>query len=66
MGIVYLLLPATLLLALFGVLAFVWAARDRQFDGVDLAATRLLAETRGTQRQATRGDKAAAGEGKLP
>ncbi len=66
MGIVYLLLPATLLLALFGVLAFVWAARDRQFDGVDLAATRLLAEPRRTKGQTTRCDEAAAEDRTLP
>ncbi len=42
MGIVYVLLPASLLLALVGVIAFVWAARSRQFDGVEVSAAKLL------------------------
>ncbi len=44
MGIVYVLLPASLLLATLGVSAFVWAARQRQFDNVDVSGARLLFE----------------------
>lgn len=42
MGIVYILLPASLLLATLGVAAFVWAAKGRQFDGVEVSAAKLL------------------------
>lgn len=44
MGIVFVLLPASLLLAMLGVSAFVWAARNRQFDNVEVSAARLLFE----------------------
>lgn len=42
MGIVYVLLPATLLLAALAVWAFLWAARGRQFESLDTAASRPL------------------------
>ena len=42
MGIVFVLLPASLLLAMVGVFAFIWAARNRQFDDVEVSAARLL------------------------
>ncbi|MCO4763826.1 MAG: cbb3-type cytochrome oxidase assembly protein CcoS [Myxococcales bacterium] len=44
MGIVYVLLPASLLLALTGVIAFIWAARHRQFDQIEVSGARLLFE----------------------
>ena len=44
MTIIYVLLPASLLLATLAVLAFLWATRRRQFDGLDLAAARPLME----------------------
>ena len=44
MGIVYVLLPASLFLATIGVIAFIWAARQRQFDNVDVSGARLLFE----------------------
>lgn len=50
MTIIYVLLPASLLLATLAVLAFVWAARQRQFDGLDLAAARPLIETESPSR----------------
>ncbi|MCB9739264.1 MAG: cbb3-type cytochrome oxidase assembly protein CcoS [Deltaproteobacteria bacterium] len=55
MGIVYVLLPASLLLATLGVAAFVWAARSRQFDGVEVSGAKLLFE---------RDEAPAAGEGR--
>ena len=44
MGIVYVLLPVSLLLAAMGVLAFTWAARGGQFDELDTEASRILFE----------------------
>jgi cbb3-type cytochrome oxidase maturation protein len=42
MGIVYVLLPISLLLALGGLGAFFWAARRGQFDDLDSPSVRIL------------------------
>ena len=47
--IIYVLLPASLLLATLAVLAFLWATRRRQFEGLDLAAARPLMEPEPTR-----------------
>ncbi len=44
MSIVYVLLPASLLLAGCAVVAFIWAARQRQFEALEVAAARPLME----------------------
>lgn len=36
------LIPAALLLGLFGLMAFLWALRSGQFDDLDGAANRIL------------------------
>jgi cbb3-type cytochrome oxidase maturation protein len=42
MGILILLIPAALLLSCGGVLAYLWAARGRQFDDLDTPAHAAL------------------------
>lgn len=42
MSIIYLLLPASLILALLGLAAFIWASRSGQFDDLDTPAKRIL------------------------
>ncbi len=44
MSVLYVMVPAALLLAAVGVAAFCWAVRDGQFDDVDSPACRLLEE----------------------
>ncbi|RMG39325.1 MAG: cbb3-type cytochrome oxidase assembly protein CcoS [Candidatus Dadabacteria bacterium] len=42
MDIIYLLLPLSLLLALVGLAAFIWATRSGQFDDLDTPQIRML------------------------
>jgi len=42
MDLVFLLLPASLMLAALGVYAFLWANRSGQFDDLDTPAHRIL------------------------
>ena len=42
MEIVYALLPISLLLGLFGFLAFMWALRSGQYDDMDTPAVKML------------------------
>lgn len=42
MSIVYVLLPVALLLAIAGVIAFIWSVRRGQFDDLDTPALRIL------------------------
>ena len=42
MNILYLLVPAAVLLAAIGVAAFAWAVRSGQFDDVDTPPVRAL------------------------
>jgi cbb3-type cytochrome oxidase maturation protein len=42
MNILYLLVPAAVLLAAIGVAAFAWAVRTGQFDDVDTPAVRAI------------------------
>lgn len=42
MSIIYVLLPAALVLALAAVIGFIWAVRSGQFDDLDTPATRIL------------------------
>lgn len=44
MNILYLLVPAAVLLAALGVAAFAWAVRTGQFDDVDTPAVRAILE----------------------
>jgi cbb3-type cytochrome oxidase maturation protein len=44
LGIVWVLLPLSMLLALASVLAFRWAASDGQLDDLDSAGMRMLFE----------------------
>lgn len=44
MGIVYALLPLSLLLALIGVIAYFWSLRSGQYKDLDAAAHRLLVD----------------------
>ena len=42
MDIIYLLLPASLILALCGLWAFIWASRNGQFEDLDTPPYRIL------------------------
>ena len=42
MNVVFILLPLTLLLAIVGIFAFIWAVRRGQFDDVETPAVRML------------------------
>ena len=42
MGIVYILLPASLLLALVFVGIYVWSVKDGQFDDLETPSLRML------------------------
>ena len=42
MGIVYLLLPLSILLALVGLGAFLWGQRKDQFEDLETPAVRML------------------------
>lgn len=44
MSVIFIMAPAALLLAAAAVAAFLWAARDGQFDDVDTPAQRMLFE----------------------
>lgn len=44
MGIVYILLPASLLLALVAVLGYLWCVRNGQFDDLETPALKVLAD----------------------
>lgn len=47
MEIIYLLLPASLFLALIGLGAFIWASWSGQFDDLDTPARRMLFDDEG-------------------
>lgn len=49
MGIVYVLLPISLFLALLGFLAYFWALKRGQFDDLDTPARRILLEDDNTE-----------------
>lgn len=42
MNILLLLIPAALILGVFGLAAFLWAMKSGQFDDLDGAANRIL------------------------
>ena len=44
MSVVYIALPAVLLLALAGVIAFIWAVRSGQMDDLDTPGLRILGD----------------------
>ncbi len=47
MNILLLLIPAALILGVFGLAAFLWALRSGQFDDLDGAANRILYDDEG-------------------
>jgi cbb3-type cytochrome oxidase maturation protein len=44
MSVVYIALPAALLLAVAGVIAFVWAVRSGQMDDLETPGLRMLTD----------------------
>ncbi len=42
MSVIYIVLPAALLIALGAVVAFIWAVRSGQMDDLDTPALRML------------------------
>jgi cbb3-type cytochrome oxidase maturation protein len=44
MSVVYIALPAALLLALLGVIAFIWAVRSGQMDDLETPGLRMLTD----------------------
>lgn len=46
MSVLFILLPLSLLMACGALCAFIWATKKGQFDDLDTAAERLVAEER--------------------
>ena len=44
MGIVYVLLPLSILLAVIAVLAYLWATKSGQFDDLETPRRRMLGD----------------------
>ncbi|MCB0339642.1 MAG: cbb3-type cytochrome oxidase assembly protein CcoS [Bdellovibrionales bacterium] len=44
MNVIFILLPLSLLLAIAGVLGFIWAVRRGQYDDVETPALRALSD----------------------
>jgi cbb3-type cytochrome oxidase maturation protein len=44
MSVVYIALPVTLLLAIIGVIAFVWSVRSGQLDDLSTPGVRMLTD----------------------
>ncbi len=42
MSVIYIILPLALLMALGGIIAFIWATRRGQFDDLDTPPNRML------------------------
>jgi cbb3-type cytochrome oxidase maturation protein len=42
MGIVFVLLPISLLLAFFGLIAYLWSVKSGQFEDLDTPSRRIL------------------------
>ena len=72
MNIVYVVLPASIVLALIAVLLFVWAARRGQFDDLETPGLRMLHDDEPLRGRAARleppseedgADDAGAGDG---
>lgn len=42
MGIIYVLLPASILLGLIGLLGFIWAVRKGQYEDLDTPDKKIL------------------------
>jgi len=42
MGIIYILLPAALIVSGLALVGFIWSVRNRQFDDLDSPAVRIL------------------------
>ena len=42
MSVIYLLLPVAVILAIVGVVAFIWSVRSGQLDDLDTPAVRIL------------------------
>lgn len=51
MELVFFLLPLSLLLATFAVVAFVWATRSGQFDDLETPAHRMLIDDEDAPRK---------------
>jgi cbb3-type cytochrome oxidase maturation protein len=60
MSIIFLILPATLLLCLAAVGAFAWATRSGQFDDLETPALRLLHDDCPAPEQEGKNEAAAA------
>ena len=56
MDLVFLLLPASLILATIAVIGFIWSARSGQFDDLDTPAHRVLFDDEEPAAQARIGD----------
>lgn len=55
MAVLYLLIPAALVLAGLGVLGFRWAVRSGQYDDVNTPALRMLMDDVDTEKDAGTG-----------
>jgi len=42
MGIIYILIPAALIISALALVGFIWSVRNRQFDDMESPALRIL------------------------
>jgi len=59
MSVVYIALPVTLLLAIIGVIAFIWSVRSGQLDDLSTPGVRMLTDDDDRSRRETNRPKRA-------
>jgi cbb3-type cytochrome oxidase maturation protein len=57
MSVVYIALPIALLLALAGLIAFIWAVRTGQMDDLETPSLRILGDDDARERPPERGSR---------
>jgi len=57
MSVVFIALPVALLLALGGIVAFIWAVRGGQMDDLETPGMRMLVDDDADRRKPVSGDK---------
>jgi len=66
MSVVYIALPVALLLALAGVIAFIWAVRSGQLDDLETPSQRILGDDDEPLPPPDPGDKLTVDSGRRP
>ncbi|MCS6838792.1 MAG: cbb3-type cytochrome oxidase assembly protein CcoS [Bdellovibrionaceae bacterium] len=57
MDVILLMIPISLLLSLGFVIAFIWAHRKKQFEGIDLEAMKILSDDPKNNNLSTKEEK---------